>query len=299
MKFDTLLKSRNVVFITEPSDLSKAFIHLFRLYPVNDVCEFKGIGYCMLVPLTHKKTVQDDVTNAQAAATNLSRAINLPISTVFGCVKGIAPDTVDETHIYLVEYRGKRQKKWDRWAISEDQVWQIADMLIPDPSASEVEETRAQRDTVMVTGLFFTGMRIAEFLAMKKHWMSLSNGTLKITVPYREGKFKCKTKAGARNIYVTDDAAIDVLLPWYDEHPDGLGIRDTTAWQRCREIGEKAGFEKPLTPHIFRHGHASWLAAKGMSPQYIMATMGHSNAKISLELYTHQLDSTPDEVTKL
>lgn len=302
MKFDTLLKSKNVVFITEPSDLSNAFVRLFRLYPVDDICKFDKIGYYLLAPLINKKTVETDITTARTTAENLSHAINMPIGVVCGVTKGVSFNTtvdVDVLNPYPVEFRGKPQKKWDRWAITEEQVWQIVDMLIADPSATEVEETRAGRDTAMIVGLFFSGMRIGEFLAMRRYWMTLSDGVLTITVPLREGSFKCKTKNASRNIYVTDPSATDTLLSWYDEHPEGIGVADTWAWERCIAIGEQAGFEQRLTPHIFRHGAASWLAAKGMSPQFMMAQLGHSSAKISLEVYTHQTDKIPVELDKL
>ena len=309
MKFDSIMRQKGIRFITDSDDLKKAYIHEFRLYPKGNICDFDGIGFYLLASILHRqKDIPEKLNHFTEQAKQYGRAFGVPIGIILGDEAGIsglgdwsarcAAADID-SFVYPVEFRGKKQHKWDREPITEDQVWQIADMLIPDPSASEAEETRAERDTVMIVGLFFSGMRIGEFLAMRRHWMSTSNGVLKIMVPLAEGKFKCKTKAGARNIYITDPAAIAILSDWYDEHPDGLGISDVTAWERCKEIGEHAGIEQRLTPHVLRHSHQSWLAAKGMSPEFMMLQMGHSSAKISLEVYTHQTEEIPVELDKL
>lgn len=309
MKFDNIMQNRGIRFITDSDDLKKRYIHDFRLYPKDDVCDFAGIGFYLLTSILHRqKDIPEKLDQFGTQARQYTKTFGVPVGVIMGNEAGISgldawteqlkQNDID-SFVYPVEFRGKSQKKWDRVPITEDQVWGLADMLIPDPSASEEEEARAERDTVMIVGLFYSGMRIGEFLAMRRHWISTSNGVLKITVPYTEGKFKCKTKAGARNIYITDPAAIDTLLEWYDEHPDGLGITDMTAWVHCVRIGEQAGIEQRLTCHVLRHSHQSWLAMKGMSPEFMMMQMGHSSAKISLEVYTHQTEEMPVELDKL
>lgn len=309
MKFDRIIEKKGIKFVTDADDLKKAYIHRFRLYPKDGICEFGGIGFYLLGSITKRQTgIPDKLMQFEAQAKQYTRAFGIPIGIIVGDEAGIsvyddwtarcAAADID-SFVYRVEFRGKRQKRWDRVPITENQMWEIMDMLIADPSATEAEETRAQRDSVMISGLFYTGCRIGEFLAMKRNWMTMDGDALAISVPYSEGKFRCKSKAGARTIYITDPAAIDVLLEWYDEHPEGLGISDVTAWERCIEIGERAGIEQKLTPHIFRHSHQSWLAMKGMSPQFMMSQMGHSSAKIGLEVYTHQTGELPVELDKL
>ena len=44
---------------------------------------------------------------------------------------------------------------------------------------------------------------------------------------------------------------------------------------------------KPITIHGFRHTHASLLFEAGIEPKIISDRLGHSNIKITLDLYTH------------
>lgn len=51
--------------------------------------------------------------------------------------------------------------------------------------------------------------------------------------------------------------------------------------------GEKAGIEKNITTHIFRHSHISLLAELGIPLPAIMDRVGHSDSKTTLEVYSH------------
>ena len=148
-----------------------------------------------------------------------------------------------------------------------------------------------------VIGLFYTGMRVNEFIAMREHWQEMDDDVLTIKVPYEEGDFKCKTKAGNRTIYVVDKRAIDMLQSWYSEHPDGIGRKDVSVWKHIKALAVKAGIKKTVTPHILRHSAASFLAWSGMSPQYIQHFLGHKSPEITLSVYIHAIDNNiPEEI---
>ena len=51
--------------------------------------------------------------------------------------------------------------------------------------------------------------------------------------------------------------------------------------------GKKAGIEKNITTHIFRHSHISLLAELGTPLPAIMDRVGHSDSKTTLEIYSH------------
>lgn len=51
--------------------------------------------------------------------------------------------------------------------------------------------------------------------------------------------------------------------------------------------GQKAGIEKNITTHIFRHSHISLLAEIGIPLPAIMERVGHSDSKTTLEVYSH------------
>jgi integrase len=46
-----------------------------------------------------------------------------------------------------------------------------------------------------------------------------------------------------------------------------------------------------LSPHALRRSFASWLVAEGEDPAYVMAQLGHTDPKMTLELYARALTS--------
>jgi len=46
-----------------------------------------------------------------------------------------------------------------------------------------------------------------------------------------------------------------------------------------------------LSPHALRRSFASWLVAEGEDPAYVMAQLGHTDSKMTLELYARALTS--------
>lgn len=57
--------------------------------------------------------------------------------------------------------------------------------------------------------------------------------------------------------------------------------------KKLRETAVKIGITKKITPHIFRHTHASVLAAQGVSIEAISRRLGHSGSKVTKEIYLH------------
>ncbi|MGO4953063.1 tyrosine-type recombinase/integrase [Paenibacillus sp. DRB1-1] len=56
---------------------------------------------------------------------------------------------------------------------------------------------------------------------------------------------------------------------------------------RMKKILVNTSILKPATPHIFRHTHISMLAEAGADLKSTMSRVGHTNAKTTLQVYTH------------
>lgn len=67
----------------------------------------------------------------------------------------------------------------------------------------------------------------------------------------------------------------------------GLPITPGRVIGAMKRHGKKAGIEKNITTHTFRHSHISLLAEMGIPLRAIMERVGHSDSKTTLEIYNH------------
>lgn len=164
------------------------------------------------------------------------------------------------------------------------------------------------------TTLAHTGMRIGELSALQwsdidfehktisinKNLLQLKNKEYKITTP--------KTAKSIRTIHMTDKL-LTKLKAWQHQQKvsrilnadkyvdnafvfaesDGSPIFNYYAYNKCREIAKKIDVGN-IHPHSFRHTHTSLLAEAGIPLEVIQNRLGHSNDKITREIYLHITD---------
>ena len=163
-----------------------------------------------------------------------------------------------------------------------------------------------QKYADMVTVLALTGMRYGELTALQLKNIDFQNKKIEITGNFDSvNKIKTlpKTAKSIRTILVSD-AVIEAiqrqvirLTERYQPLKDDDYIFCLEVWnspitlasfiQAIKKYGAKAGIEKNLSSHIFRHSHISFLAESGLPIKSIMDRVGHSNAKMTLEIYSH------------
>jgi len=84
-------------------------------------------------------------------------------------------------------------------------------------------------------------------------------------------------------------------------HPD-RPITAGTVGRLCKQIGERAGLRKEVTPHTLRHSYGTHLLDAGTDLRTIQILLGHRNIKTTA-LYTHvsqaKLESTPSPLDLL
>ncbi|OYS01739.1 hypothetical protein CBF63_01045 [Lactobacillus johnsonii] len=96
--------------------------------------------------------------------------------------------------------------------------------------------------------------------------------------------------------------AVDIYKK-YSHHSDFLFINQRTnkpfnpiaVDQYLKHIGERNNMNKKFSSHIFRHTHVSKLAEKGVPIELITRRVGHSNSKITKEIYLHVTQKMQNE----
>ena len=175
--------------------------------------------------------------------------------------------------------------------------------------------TYHQKYADMVIVLALTGMRYGELAALQLKNIDFQNNKIEITGTFDSvNKIKTlpKTTNSIRTIKVSETVieAIQRQIVRLSERFQPLSSEDYIfcfeKWnspttiacfiQILKKYGKQAGIEKNLSSHIFRHSHISFLAESGLPIKSIMDRVGHSNAKMTLEIYSHTTKDMEDKL---
>lgn len=153
--------------------------------------------------------------------------------------------------------------------------------------------------------LYWTGMRLGEFLALNPKDVDLKKRTISITKSYqRLGKKDVitppKTPKSKRVITIPEFLAADIkdyMDSLYDLQEDDRLFPITKYYlEHEMQRGIKESGVKRIRVHDLRHSHASMLIELGFSPLEIANRLGHEKVETTLNTYAHLY---PNKQTKL
>jgi len=172
------------------------------------------------------------------------------------------------------------------------------DFVTSDEAKRMVEAAERLRDKALIATLWSSGSRIAEILNLNRD--SIQNGRA-----YVIGK-------NSKQVVVRiDSTAQKHIRAYLDSRSDRLPALFISAQmrrlnvQRAEQIvnqiaGELGlsrpdGTEKRVTPHTFRHGHATDLLTNGADLATVQQLLGHSNISTT-RIYAHVSQQREDEM---
>jgi site-specific recombinase XerD len=147
------------------------------------------------------------------------------------------------------------------------------------------------RNAALIVVMYRGGLRISECLALKPKDVDATQGTLHVM----------NGKGGRARVVGLDPEAIAVLERWLDRRSElGLNGRQPIfstlkgqpmAASNVRHtlvyLAKRAGVERRIHPHIFRHSHAAELAAEGIPMNVIQQQLGHSSLATTSRYLQH------------
>lgn len=165
------------------------------------------------------------------------------------------------------------------------------DLLTPEDIELLINSAQNLRDRAYIAVLYESGARRGELQELQiKHINFDENGAV-ITLP--------KGKTGARRIRIV--FAAGYLRNWLENHPlkdnrdawvwassrDETKVAEyRTLWGNLQRIAERAGVEKRVNPHSFRHARATHLA-KDLTEQQLKAYLGWTAGSAMAAIYVH------------
>jgi integrase/recombinase XerD len=155
------------------------------------------------------------------------------------------------------------------------------------------------RDRALITVLYRAGLRVAEALDLKPSDIDPAAGTIRVL----HGKGDRPRTVGV------GDGALAVLQLWLDTRKrlglrsrwlfctlKGGRLRDTSVRAMLRRRTARAGVDKRVYPHVFRHTHANELRRGGTDVVAIQHQLGHKHLATT-EIYLQ--DIAPADVIAL
>lgn len=177
--------------------------------------------------------------------------------------------------------------------------------LEPEELSELLESLKSMPDYYYLTYfLSLTGLRVGEALAL--NISDVGAEYIKVNKSY-DSSFKTvgdtKTPESNREVYIQPELkelitririyerelrmehGIESMLFFCNRNGHPLSYNSYRHY--LSKTADKINLQKKVTPHIFRHTHASILAAQGVSIDAISRRLGHAGSDITKEIYLH------------
>lgn len=159
-------------------------------------------------------------------------------------------------------------------------------------SCIDLSKQEAQRNRAILEVLYSCGLRVSELCLLKLSSLYLDEGFIRV-----EGK------GNKERLVPISEKAIKELNFWFSERVHipikpgnedyvfvsfrrGGALTRVMVFYIIKELAERAGIHKSISPHTFRHSFATHLLEGGANLRAIQSMLGHESIGTT-EIYTH------------
>ena len=156
-------------------------------------------------------------------------------------------------------------------------------------SLSGIQYKHTLRDASVIEVFFATGARVYEISNIRAENINLNSGLIRIMGKGRKERY----------IQISNTAVLDILRKYYEENEPEIkksgyffinnrGKRYTEQSIRLmlKKYTLKAGIQRKITPHMFRHSFATYIIEEGVDVSCVQQILGHSSIKTT-QIYIH------------
>ena len=158
--------------------------------------------------------------------------------------------------------------------------------------AIDVNTDLGKRNQCMIEVLYGCGLRVSELIDLKISNINFKESYLKVEGKGDKSRFiplALYTSqlikdyiTNVRSKYKINKKCEDILFL----NSRGSSMSRVIVFIIIKELTEKAGISKKISPHTFRHSFATHLLQNGADLRYIQEMLGHSSITTT-EIYTH------------
>lgn len=159
-------------------------------------------------------------------------------------------------------------------------------------AAIDLSNRQGERNRAIIEVLYSCGLRVSELVNLKMSEIHFEEGFLKVTgkgdkerwVPIGKTAIKYIRyyQEQLRNHQEAKKGEEDILFL----NRNGGRLTRVMIFTIVKELGEKAGIDKNISPHTFRHSFATHLVDGGADLRAVQDMLGHESITTT-EIYTH------------
>ncbi|MHA6696517.1 site-specific tyrosine recombinase XerD [Chryseobacterium sp. A321] len=158
--------------------------------------------------------------------------------------------------------------------------------------AVEQQTPLGQRNYCIIEVLYGCGLRVSELIDLKISAINFKEGYLKVVGKGSKVRFVPLAAYTAKLIknYIHEVRSTYKIHKKFEDHlflnSRGSSMSRVIVFIIIKELAEKAGIHKKISPHTFRHSFATHLLQNGADLRFIQEMLGHSSITTT-GIYTH------------
>lgn len=195
----------------------------------------------------------------------------------------VLSDVLEVNPTELLEYPKKPKRLPDVLSVDEiDAIESVIDLSQPE----------GQRNKAIIETLFSCGLRVSELVNLKISNMYLDDEFIKVEGKGSKQRLVPISEQAIHEIqlYFLDRNLIDIAPEYQDyvfvSHRRKKPLTRVMVFIMIKDLVEKAGIKKTVSPHTFRHSFATSLLEGGANLRAIQAMLGHESIATT-QIYTH------------
>ena len=148
------------------------------------------------------------------------------------------------------------------------------------------------RNQCMIEVLYGCGLRVSELIKLKISDINFKEGFLKVEGKGQKVRYVPLAKYTSHLIknYIENVRINNKINKKYEENlflnSRGSSMSRVIVFIIIKELADKAGIRKNISPHTFRHSFATHMLQNGADLRFIQEMLGHSSITTT-EIYTH------------
>jgi integrase/recombinase XerD len=159
-------------------------------------------------------------------------------------------------------------------------------------SIIDLSKLQGERNRAIIEVLYGCGLRVSELISLKISDLFFEEGFIKVTGKGNKQRFVPIGSLTIKfiDIYRNEIRVHQVIKPNAQDtlflNRRGNELTRSMIFHIVKELTEKAGIQKNISPHTFRHSFATHLLENGADLRAIQQMLGHESIT-STEIYTH------------